>query len=518
MSPVLRIALTVALGGFLMGFDASVISGVVSAVEQEFTLGKLGLGWVVASLTLSATLAMLMSGPLADRFGRRPVLQAAAALFAVSAVACAFAPDAATLVAARMVGGLGVGAALIVAPLYIAEIAPPEQRGRLVCCNQLNIVLGISAAYFSNYLLARLALGDGAWVAAIGLDEWTWRWMLGIEALPAVIYGLALMTVPESPRWLLMRDRLDTARRVLQTGRTPEAADREVAEIQASLARQAGRARPRFRDLVDPRLRPVLVIALVIAVLQQATGINAVFFYAPMIFELSGLGENAALLQAVMVGLVNLVFTVVAIRLIDRAGRRPLMLAGLLGVTLSMGILAWGFGTATWVLGEAALRGLDSGPALASLVGQVFTSDVAFRDALTLALGPAADAGLVGDLARESIRIDSRLVLLGILGFVASFGVSLGPVMWVLLSELFPNRLRALAISFVGLVNSAVSFGVQYVFPWELDRLGAAFTFGLFAVIAAIGFIAVHRGLRETRGRSLEDLESMLLADPAQRA
>ncbi len=209
------ISLLVALGGFLMGFDASVISGVVGFIETEFELTKIELGWSVASLTLTATLAMMVAGPLSDRLGRRPVLQIAAAMFAVSAIASAVAPDFITLVIARMLGGFGVGAALIIAPMYIAEIAPAEQRGKLVSFNQLNIVIGISAAFFSNYLILKLGSSEAAWAVALQFDEWAWRWMLGVEALPAVLYLVALLFVPESPRWLAMRERNDEALTVL---------------------------------------------------------------------------------------------------------------------------------------------------------------------------------------------------------------------------------------------------------------------------------------------------------------
>ena len=206
-----RVALIVALGGFLMGFDASVISGVVTFIEPEFTLSKIELGWAVASLTLTATIAMMLAGPLSDRLGRRPVLKIAAALFALSAVASAVAPDFITLVAARMLGGFGVGAALIIAPMYIAEIAPPDLRGRMVSFNQLNIVIGISAAFFSNYLILSLGQSDLSWTQALGMDRWVWRWMLGVEALPAIFYFFALFRVPESPRWLVMHHKDEEA-------------------------------------------------------------------------------------------------------------------------------------------------------------------------------------------------------------------------------------------------------------------------------------------------------------------
>ena len=447
-------ALIVALGGFLMGFDVSVVSGVVRFVEAEFALGPLQLGWVVSSLSLTAAIGMLASGPLSDRLGRRPVLQIAAVLFAVSAIASAVAPDYFTLVVARMLGGFGVGAALIVAPMYIAEMAPPASRGRFVSFNQLNIVIGISAAFFSNYLILSLADSDQAWVQQLGLARWNWRWMLGIETLPAVAYLFALSLVPESPRWLAMRGRDAEATEVL--GRVAgDGAAAVLRDVKESIAAEARLGQASWRALLHPSLRLVMTVGIVIGILQQVSGINAVFFYAPMIFEKSGIGTNAAFMQAALVGLVNLVFTVVAMAVIDRFGRRPLLVFGLSGIAACMLLLAWGFSA-----------GDDANP---------------------------------------------RLILVAILGFVASFAVSLGPVMWVLFSELFPNRVRGVAISFVGLVNSGTAFLVILVFPWQLQSLGSATTFLLYALFALAGLAFVLRVLPETKGRSLEELEAVLV-------
>ena len=238
-----KTALIVALGGFLMGFDASVISGVVGFIEPEFSLSKIELGWSVASLTLTATLAMMVSGPLSDRLGRLPVLKIAAVLFTISALVCAIAPSFAVLVAARMLGGFGVGAALIIAPMYIAEMAPPRLRGRMVSFNQLNIVLGISAAFFSNYLILTLGKSDLAWAEALRLGAWNWRWMLGVEALPALFYFLALYAVPESPRWLVMRGRVAEAREILARVSGGEQADADLKAMADSLQSEAGQAR-----------------------------------------------------------------------------------------------------------------------------------------------------------------------------------------------------------------------------------------------------------------------------------
>jgi SP family arabinose:H+ symporter-like MFS transporter len=459
----IRVALIVALGGFLMGFDASVISGVVGFIGPEFDLTKIQVGWAVASLTLTATLAMLMAGPVSDRYGRKPVLKAAALLFTLSAIASAVAPDYLTLVTARMLGGFGVGAALIIAPMYIAEIAPADVRGRMVSFNQLNIVIGISVAYFSNFLILSLGQSDLAWTQSMNLGEWSWRWMLGVEALPAIVYFFALFSVPESPRWLVMHNKADRALGIMERVSGKAQAKEDMAAVQESLDADAHKEEGSFKELFMPAMRLVLTIGIVIAILQQITGINSVFFYAPMIFEQSGIGTDAAFMQAVLVGIVNLVATIVAIMLIDKLGRRPLLITGLVVIATSMMLLAYGFGS--------------------------------------------ADVGPNGEL----INMNPTLILIGILSFVAGFGISLGPVMWVLFSELFPNRIRGIAISFCGLINSSVSFIVQLVFPWELENFGPSTTFLIYGSFAIIGLLFVLKIVPETKGRSLEELESELV-------
>ena len=509
-----KVALIVALGGFLMGFDASVISGVVSFIEPEFNLTKIELGWSVASLTLTATLAMMIAGPLSDRLGRKPVLKIAAALFAVSAIASAVAPNFFALVAARMLGGLGVGAALIIAPMYIAEIAPAKVRGRMVSFNQLNIVIGISAAFFSNYLILMLGKSDLAWVQALNFAGWNWRWMLGVEALPAIFYFFALFTVPESPRWLVMHDKDEDALKIMEQVSNPEQAREDLRAVRMSIDAEASEEKAVFKELFHPAMRFVLTIGLAVAILQQITGINSVFFYAPMIFEQSGIGTDASFMQAVLVGLVNLVFTVTAILLIDRLGRRPLLAFGLTGIAVCMLLLSYSFGSATYTLDDEAIASLpetiDRGR-LTPLVDRTFDNDVEFRQTIVAAVGRDAFQDNQSALVSAAISIDPALILLGILGFVASFAISLGPVMWVLFSELFPNRVRGLAISFVGLVNSAVSFTVQLVFPWELENIGNSATFLIYGGFAIVGLLIVMRLVPETKGRSLEELEAELV-------
>ncbi|MBC11853.1 MAG: MFS transporter [Rhodothermaceae bacterium] len=537
---VIRTALIVALGGFLMGFDASVISGVVGFIETEFALTKAQLGFSVSSLTLTATLAMLVSGPLSDRFGRRKILFLAATLYAISAIASALAPSFGFLVAARMIGGLGVGASLIIAPLYIAEIAPPAMRGQMVSFNQLNIVIGITVAFFTNFLILQLADSPAAWAQSLGLTDGPWRWMLGLETLPAILYFVGLFFVPQSPRWLLMQGRRDEALPIMKMAVGGVAATQEINEIEQSTAQeraeqaeadariqkrlQSGTPRAwiwaeqligKLKALFSRPMWLVLSIGAVIGIVQQATGINAVFFYAPTIFEQSGIGTDASFVQAIFVGVINLVFTLLAIALIDRLGRRPLLIGGLIGITVAMGLLAYGFGNATYTLGpDAPAIVASGGDGLAPLIGQTFDNDVAFKTALQDAIGVAAATEYEAPLITSAITMNPMLILIGILGFVASFAVSLGPVMWVLFSELFPNRIRGLAISFVGLINSAVSFGVQQLFPVELAALGAATTFAIFGAIAAAGLVFVVLVVPETKGKSLEELEAQLVRAP----
>ena len=507
-------ALIAALGGFLMGFDASVISGVVRFIEIEFALSKIELGWSVSSLVLTATLAMLLAGPLSDRIGRRPVLKIAALLFAVSAVICAVAPTFSILVFGRMLGGLGVGAALIIAPMYIAELAPAKARGRMVSFNQLNIVIGISAAFFSNYLILRLGQSSTDWSTTLQLAEWAWRWMFAVEILPAIIYFFALLAVPESPRWLVMHNRDKEALAVLTRTSGREQAAIEHAIILASVQSEAGREPASWRELLAPSLRLVLLIGVSVGILQQITGINAVFFYAPMIFEQSGIGTNAAFVQAAMLGVVNLVFTIVAMLLIDRLGRRPLLGVGLAGIAVCMFTLSYGFGSATYTLESESVASLSEEidrDRLAPLLDQTFTSDVEFRAAVSAAIGRELLQAHQGDLIVAAISVNPGLILLATLGFVASFAVSLGPIMWVLFSELFPNRVRGRAISFVGLVNSATAFLVTFIFPWELETIGNAATFLIYGLFAVAGFAYVMRILPETKGRTLEELETLLV-------
>lgn len=511
---VVLIAGIVALGGFLMGFDASVISGVVKFIEPEFGLSKLQIGWAVSSLTLTATLAMMVVGPLSDKIGRKKVLSYAAAIYALSAVLSALAPNFIALVIARMIGGFGVGASLIIAPMYIAETAPANLRGRLVSLNQLNIVIGISTAFFTNYLILKWGQLDVAWAKTLQFDIYTWRWMLGLEAFPALIYFVALFFVPRSPRWLIMKGFETEAQKVLMKaiGKTRAASDIEI--IKDSLKQDAAKPKKKWTDIFHPSLRVVLLIGIVIAILQQITGINSVFFYAPMIFEQSGIGTDAAFTQAIYVGLANLIFTILAIMMIDKIGRKPLLIFGLMGIAISMFVLSWGFGNATYQFDSenaANQTVIAMSEDIRNLDGVSFESEETFLLEVGKYLSTEQLEKVETTLIGNSLHLNSTLILMAILAFVASFAVSIGPVMWVLFSELFPNAIRAVAISFVGFVNSVISFLVQLVFPWELEILGSSATFFIYGAFAAIGLLFVLVKVPETKGKSLEELEKYLI-------
>lgn len=497
-----------------MGFDASVISGVVKFIEPEFDLTKIELGWAVSSLTLTATLAMLGAGPLSDKIGRKKVLLIAATFYAFSAVLSAIAPTFIFLVFARMLGGFGVGASLIIAPMYIAEISPAKIRGTLVSFNQLNIVIGISVAFFTNYLILKWGQSGSGLAEFLKIGNYSWRWMLGIESIPALIYFSALFFVPRSPRWLIMKGRENEALPIMEKTSGETLAQIELATVKKSLIKN--KKKVHIFEIFKPALKPVLIIGIVLAALQQLTGINSVFFYAPMIFEQTGLGVDASFSQAIYVGLTNLVFTIVALVLIDKIGRKPLLSFGVAGIAISMFVLAYGFNSATYTLSKDCIASLPSGietEKLNSLQNVIFSNDIDFKTALKETLGTEMAKKHESDILPGAIQINSVLILAAILSFVASFAISIGPVMWVLFSELFPNQVRAIAISFVGFINSIVSFLVQLVFPWELSNLGTAPTFFIYGLFAAIGFIFILIKVRETRGKSLEELQFVLIKE-----
>ncbi|MEM6632467.1 MAG: sugar porter family MFS transporter, partial [Bacteroidota bacterium] len=402
------LAMIVSLGGFLFGFDASVISGVAKYIKPQFQLSDIQLGWVVSSPTFSAMFAMLFAGPLSDRFGRKPILIGVAFLYALSAIWSAMAGSYEALYIARMIGGVAFGAALVLAPAYIAEISPAAIRGKMVTIQQLNIVLGFSVAYFSNYYLQGAITELGAIT-----EQSVWRWMLGIEFFPAILYFILLFFIPRSPRWLFLKGKTEKAEQVLNRLLGPEKALAESLQIQQSIASTTQQSKIPLSKLFSPNLRFVLVVGLALGILQQVTGVNAIYFYATTIFEQSGVGTNAAFAQAVWVGIINVLFTLVAMALIDRMGRKPLLLIGVGGIAISMMLTAYGFHQATYQLKEegiAQIEGLD-GTQLTGVVGKIYQNDVSFKRALKNALGENTYAQYEGQILEKAIHMNPILIL-----------------------------------------------------------------------------------------------------------
>lgn len=508
---LILIAFVVSLGGFLFGFDAGIISGVMSYAGPEFNLNDLQSGWVVSSPSFSAMISMLFAGRLSDIVGRKKILIVVAFLYAVSALFSAYAWSYEALYIARMIGGVAFGAALILAPTYIAEISTSENRGKLVSIQQLNIVLGFFAAFLSNYYFNKCNTSG----VSIFTDATVWRWMLGVELIPAVLYLICLFFVPQSPRWLYLKNKVEEAKAILIQIHGKVTADIEIKSIEDNIKLEKIVSKVKIKDLLKPSLRFILIVGLVIGVLQQITGINAVYFYATSIFKQTGIGNDASFSSGVLLSTITVIFTFVAIYLIDRMGRRPLLLIGTAGIAISLLVCAYGFNQATYQLTSeeiVLLDGLDTSK-LDSIANKVYNNDLDFKNAIKSALGNQIYAKNEGAILESATNINATLVLIGILGFIACFAFSLGPVMWVLLSELYPIKYRGLAIGVIGFVNSFISWMVQQVFPWELSNFGNALSFLIFGLIAVIGFFVLLKILPETKGKSLEQIEMELVTN-----
>ncbi len=494
------ISLIVALGGFLLGFDSAVISGAVKGITVYFEMTEWMLGFSVGCVIFGAMAGNLMAGPLADKFGRKKVLIMVAALFTVSATWSAMATGYTEFIIARIIGGIGIGGAILIAPVYIAEIAPPKLRGSLVSFNQLNIVIGISVAYFSNYFL-------------VNLEGESWRWMLGVEAIPALIYFMSLFTVPRSPRWLIQKlNKVQLARKILQKIGGEEYAEITISEIQRGIAKKEKKGT--LSDLFQNKYATIMIIAFGIAFFQQITGINAIFYYAPTIFEQAGGTTDSSFLQAIVVGLTNLIFTLVAIWLIDKLGRKPLLLIGTSCMTIALVMAAVAFNNASYDFNENTLNNIDDPEirmALSDLEGRSFEGQAALFQEVASKLNADQFLDFKRNQITNFIQINATLVLIAILLYVASFAISLGPVMWTLISEIFPSKIKGIAISVVGFFNSLISFSVTQVFPWELSNLGPTATFAIYAVLSLCAMLFVHKFVIETKGKTLEEVEELLV-------
>ena len=454
-STVIRLSLTAALGGFLFGYDSAVINGAVKAIGTEFSASSAVLGFAVSSALLGAAAGALGAGRVADRYGRLRAMWAAAALFLVSAVGSGLASSLVMLIGFRLIGGVAVGVASVIAPTYIAEIAPARIRGKLGSLQQLAIVSGIFLALLADYALASAA-GSSEEDLWLGLEAW--RWMFLAMAIPAVVYGGLALTIPESPRYLVAKDRLKEAAGVLRRVLGDIDLDAKVAQIKETLQVEK---RPTMRDLGGPAfgLLPIVWVGIGLSVFQQFVGINVIFYYSSVLWQAAGFNEKNALIITVITSVVNVVTTLIAIASIDRYGRKPLLIIGSIGMSVTLGTLAAVFGTAT--------LNAEGNPVLH---------------------GAAAPIALVA----------ANL-------FVFAFGMSWGPVVWVLLGETFPNRIRAAALSLAAAAQWLANWVISTSFP-PLKDAGLGLAYGLYTTFAVLSLVFVLKFIRETKGVELEKM------------
>jgi len=446
------VCLVSALGGFLFGFDTAVISGTVGLVKHQFSLSALQEGWFVASALLGCIIGVAFAGIIADRFGRRLTLFLAAVLFAVSAAGCAVASEQIVLIVYRLIGGLGVGVASMVAPLYIAEISIPQYRGRMVTLYQFAITIGILAAYYSNALLLSISQtfsSDNSLLQWIMVSE-VWRGMFGAELIPALLFFGLLFFIPQSPRWLTAKGSPDAAKQVLARVTNEATAEREVAEIQGTLAQETGS----MRQLLQPGLRRALFLGVSIAVLSQLTGINVIIYYGPRIFAEAGFKVGESLDSQVIIGMMNVIATLLALWKIDHFGRKPLLLTGIIGMMISL-----------------------------TCIGIFFLTNS-----------------------------HNNVVLVGcILLYVTFFAFSFGCVTWTLVAEIYPTHIRGRAMSIATLSLWCGTFIIGQAFPWLLESLGGSGVFLLFACICVPAILIAWKLLPETKGKTLEEIERFWL-------
>jgi SP family galactose:H+ symporter-like MFS transporter len=431
-----RIVVIAALGGLLFGYDTGVISGALLFIQDEFHLTPFQEGAVVSGLLLGAVVGALGIGRFADRFGRRVALIATAIVFTVGIAIAASAPSTGVLIAGRFVLGLAVGAGSLTVPMFLSEIAPPEERGRIVSMNQLMITVGILVAYCVDYAFA--GAGD-------------WRAMFALGAIPSLALLIGMLTAPESPRWLVANERPDDARKVVHGGYPEETIDRVFSQWEDEL--RSERESRGWRELVDRSIRPALVVGLGLAAIQQFGGINTIIYYAPKIMEQTGLKASSAILYSIAIAVINVLMTIVAIRYIDRAGRRRLLQVSLIGMTLSLALLGLAF----------SFGGTSTGTSL--------------------------------------------LALACILVYICAFAVGLGPVFWLLISEIYPQHIRGAAMSAATAVNWLSNFVVALLFPVMLAELGNDVTFWIYAGICVLAYVFVQKLVPETKERTLEDIQ-----------
>ena len=454
---IIGLSLIAALGGFLFGFDSGVINGTVDALQQAFNSDAVGTGFNVASMLLGCAAGAFFAGTFADKFGRKPVLLATAVAFVISAWGSGISGSSFEFVIFRILGGLAVGSASILAPAYISEIAPDGIRGRLATLQQLMIVIGLFAAFLSNYIIANYA-GGSSEILWAGFSAW--QWMFWMEIIPASVFFIGLLFVPESPRYLVAVGRDSEAEAVLASVSSQQEAEDKVIDIKSTLI---AKHKPRLSDIINKAtgsVHPIVLVGVGLAILQQLTGINVVFYYGSTLWQAAGFTEADALLTNVISGTVNVGFTFVAIALIDKVGRKPLLLVGSLGQAVMLAVMAVLFSTAP----------------------------VSETGALLL----EGNNGLYALLAANA--------------YIAFFAFSWGPVMWVMLGEIFPNQFRGAALAICGLSQWGANFIITMSFPILLASIGLGLSYGIYAFFGIVAYFFVRKFIKETKGRSLEDL------------
>jgi len=440
------------LGGLLFGFDTAVISGTFSFIEQYFLLDEIEIGWFASSALIGAIIGALVSGSLSDRFGRKPILIIAAFLFFISALGCTIPNSFIFLIVARIIGGIGVGMASVLAPLYISEFSPPKIRGKLIALYQLSIVIGILLAYLSNWLLLKFSqestslFNETDKLYKIFVSE-VWRGMFGLEMIPSGLFILLLFLIPESPRWLIKNNNPEKGFNILTKISGEKIAEKEFIEIKNSISKFKGR----IADLLRPGLRLALLVGIGLSVFGQFTGVNIIIYYGPTILENAGFKIDGALQFQVAIGLINLIFTILALWKIDRWGRRPLLIYGMFSVFISLIIIAF-----------------------------QFTFD-----------------------SSQGILIVVMLCI-----YMASLALSINAVIWVLIGEIFPNRIRGSAMSIVTFTNWGANFLTAFTFPWYIDKIGMGGGFFTFAGMCLLATIFFNKYVPETKGKTLEEIEN----------
>lgn len=453
---VIFISAVAAIGGFLFGFDSGVINGTVSALGNTFNSSSVATGFNVASVLLGCALGALAAGPLADKFGRRAIMIVTALIFAISAFGSGIADSSAEFIFYRLFGGLGIGAASVLAPAYIAEVAPASLRGRLATLQQLAIVLGLFAAFLSNYLITNAA---GGAEGILLLDLAAWRWMFWAELVPAGLFLIGVLFIPESPRYLVAQGKLKHAKTVFNKISNDDA-DTQISDVKQSLKSDK---KPSIRDLYidgSKKVHPIVWVGVALSVFQQFVGINVVFYYGSELWQAAGFDESQSLFINVLAGTTNILSTFIAIALVDKVGRKPLLLVGSIGMFISLSALTYTFGSA----------GLDE----------------------------------AGKLALSENMGTFALIMANL--FVVFFGLSWGPIVWVLLGEMFNNRIRGAALAVAASAQWIANFAITMTFPIMLGSIGLAGAYGFYTLSAFISVFFVVKYIKETRGMKLESM------------